>query len=481
MASYIINDNGNSDYSRADFVSALEGLQPLLVSGRNIKTINGNSVLGSGNIEVNVTPPTPQEYPQEALLTDTEKKLRRKVLAYFDGGTYDPSSWEPADGNTVEPLTLNGINPINPSTGKRKFMSFAFITDLHTCFGKNIIAGIDASEMQSDVQSMVNAGVQFFDGNGDATINVSDIVTAIKDDWPSSDGYMDLTCEPSVRLAGAIAHASGLDAVIVGGDLSSGRLPKNCYRYQIGQVKKLFDKYVLCRRYTCDGNHDRMYHDNVTGLDYQQFVDNADWQPFLRYFNSTGAVYLNDKSSWPSGEVPCNTYYADFPDHKVRLMMRSYYDNGFVSRQDYQNIFDCYRFDSDTEMAQWNLCMFAHSNANDDIRQAYGFITGQYYANGATRYINGVDNSSKGLSSFGQIEGHWHRAEYTKDTSWRTVHRVKENCCFGSPSPSESGYCVAVFVYDTDNFVMHHLRIGKYNEYNRANDGYYITYNISHN
>ena len=42
---YVIQ-NGESGYSREDFMSALEGKQDVLQSSVNIKTINGQGVMG---------------------------------------------------------------------------------------------------------------------------------------------------------------------------------------------------------------------------------------------------------------------------------------------------------------------------------------------------------------------------------------------------------------------------------------------------
>ena len=49
---YIINNDNSSGYSRADFLTALGQKQNTLVSGVNIKTVNGSSVLGVGDLAV---------------------------------------------------------------------------------------------------------------------------------------------------------------------------------------------------------------------------------------------------------------------------------------------------------------------------------------------------------------------------------------------------------------------------------------------
>lgn len=97
---YIINNDGSSGYTREDFVAALGGLQPKLVSGQNIKTINGQSVLGAGNLQVSA-----REYSYD--LTSVEQGLQANAKAFLDA-----------------------VNSVQQN-GKRKHFSFIFLTDLH--------------------------------------------------------------------------------------------------------------------------------------------------------------------------------------------------------------------------------------------------------------------------------------------------------------------------------------------------------------
>lgn len=488
MASYVIN-SGTSGYTRTDFISALGGLQPLLVSETNIKTVNGNSVLGSGNITVNVTPPVPQVYPQEAALNEIEKRLRRKAVAYFDGGTYDPETWESADENTTDPITIEAINPIDPSTGKRKYMSFGVFSDLHTMPTRDDILSRSDNEMKADITDMIEHGIAFKDGNGDYTTNAEEIVSGIKNDWPSSDEYYyGATAENTIRLAGAVAHRIGIDAIVCDGDMSSGKIPPNCYRYETCQIKKMFDKYVFCKRLAVDGNHDRSYWGS--GTTYPQYSTNADWQSFLRYFNSpSGPVYINDLSDYPQDEVvPCNTYYCDFPYYKIRLIMRSYYDAGFSTINGNQIWLGCMRFpdspDQSTELGKWSICAFSHTSGVD-LRELGGFVDGKWGAGNTTYYIYGNGNSyAKGLGSFGIIRGHVHQSSLGESTALANTHVkiVTENKSFTDNKESgENKYHLSIFVYDTDNWKMHHLKLGLYNDANRQGEGYFWSYDVPHN
>ena len=74
-------------YNKTEIDSALNGKQDSLVSGTNIKTINGNSILGEGNIEI--TGGT-----VDTTMSDTsENAVQNKVIkAYVDGLVGDINS-----------------------------------------------------------------------------------------------------------------------------------------------------------------------------------------------------------------------------------------------------------------------------------------------------------------------------------------------------------------------------------------------------
>ena len=74
-------------YNKTEIDTALEGKQDSLVSGTNIKTINGNSILGEGNIEI--TGGT-----VDTTMSDTsENAVQNKVIkTYVDGLVGDINS-----------------------------------------------------------------------------------------------------------------------------------------------------------------------------------------------------------------------------------------------------------------------------------------------------------------------------------------------------------------------------------------------------
>lgn len=466
MASYVINDSGTSGYSRADFVSALEDKQDILVSGQNIKTIDGNVVLGAGNLDISSTP---QEYPQEALLTDAEKQYRASTLS-----------------------RINELNPI--VNGKRKYMMFGFISDLHTMPTQTAINAVPNAEMEADVQAILNANIVFPNWEGEG--NVSDaasIAAHIKSAWPSNDAsYYGASAERSVRLLGAIAYAAGFDAVLCGGDLSSGRLPYNCYSYMLYQMKKMFDKYITVPRYFTDGNHDRKYDDNVIRR------TNTEWLKWLNLMNSSGATYIsgNDERYSDKG----NVYFVDFPIHKVRVVSASSYENtenvgaGYVNSFGPYNVFDALSFENPQDAEEWTALAFSHYNNDNDLLYllSYYFSGGRIgnesgaYWGGSTGYIAGFMNPDKSTTNSAyqsSYNGTSKNAQYGRGYAGKAVigwfsghvHNVSDGFAVTVQSTegdnrnllnrvtianAGSGYTFSIFIIDDDTFKVHWLKYG---------------------
>ena len=467
MGSFIINDNGNG-YSRADFVSALEGLQPLLVSGQNIKTINGSSVLGSGNIDVNVAPPTPQEYPQEALLTDTEKQYRANTLA-----------------------RINELNPI--VNGKRKYMMFGLISDLHTLPSKSTITAISDADMRADVQTILNAGIGFPNWNGEGNVSdVDNIVSYLKSDWPNSNnptGYYGTSSEPDIRLLGAIAHAAGFDAVFTCGDLSDGRMAYNCYSYALYYIKKMFDKYITVPHYFTDGNHDRRYDSNVIRR------TNTEWLKWLNLMNSNGATYIsaNDTRYGDKG----NTYFIDFPLRKMRAIAMSSYESvdsatsaGWDNSPFNYNVFDALSFENPQDAEEWSVFAFSHYNSLNQPEYLFPYyMSGERIGSNAgvpwgatTRNVAGFMNPDKSTtnSTPGPYNSQSKNAQYGRGYKGKAaiccfsghVHSVDDGFSVTQENgknlvnritiadSQSSGYIFSIIIIDDDEFKVHWLRYG---------------------
>lgn len=481
MASYIINDNGSSGYTRAQFEAALLGKQDILVSGTNIKTIDGNSVLGSGNLTINASQ---QEY------------------------TYDLSELETTLKNGVVDK-LNTLNPIDQSTGKRKYMMFGFITDLHTYPSKSVISNED---IESAASAMLSAGVTFNAGS-----TATAVADAILDNWPTtSSGYMGCTAEPSLKLLGAIGYQVGLDAVFCGGDLSDGRLPYDCYSYAMWRVKSLFDKYISVPRYFTEGNHDRWYQTSVGCR------SNAQWLVWLQnILNSNGATYSIDNSS--INNYVSNTYWVDFSAYKIRAIMRSQYEaaclqsigiqektSGGGDGTSKKNFFDALSFANPQDAETWTVMSLSHNNNDNGWQADYLY----YYRNGTRLgndngtgwgsstqnmylgFMNPVDNGGvqnkgtagyHGKATIGQIYGHVHNlASVTTSSSNDKVYLTKLSLynAFTTTPSSADDYKFSIFVVDSDNYQLHEIKVGL--QYNTDSAGYdstsgIFTYDYRHN
>ena len=126
---------------------------------------------------------------------------------------------------------FDAANPLDPKTGKRKYISFGFVTDFHKC---KRVDGDDKAQGQ----------VRTYWYEGGCTLTVQD---------------------PSLRLLGAVAREAKLDAIINGGDLSTANPPtpltEQEYLAEIANMKQLFVRYLPKEVpfFTVDGNHDRCY------------------------------------------------------------------------------------------------------------------------------------------------------------------------------------------------------------------------------
>lgn len=100
-------DNVGSD--RIDVTIALTGVQATLVSGTNIKTINGNSLLGSGDITISGggSLPTQTGNATKFLTTDGTNASWAYSVYPFDYAARDSVSTTNATPTTLHTVTLN--------------------------------------------------------------------------------------------------------------------------------------------------------------------------------------------------------------------------------------------------------------------------------------------------------------------------------------------------------------------------------------
>ncbi len=191
---------------------------------------------------------------------------------------------------------VDEVNPVDPATGARRYVSFGFLSDIHKC---KRVPGDDAA------------------------------TNPVTDYWYGSAGVL-TEAEPSIRLLGSVAEAAGLDAVINGGDfstapISNGRgLTEAEYLYEIGNVKEMFDRHLPAGipRFTIDGNHERSYSKNGADM---HLSDEA-WAQVLTNFNTSAetaralGVEITYHRDLPAaslgggrtGRFTGNSYHLDF-------------------------------------------------------------------------------------------------------------------------------------------------------------------------
>ena len=416
---YIIKNSNDSNYARADFISALGGLQPRLESGKNIKTINGNSVLGAGNIDV-----SQKEYIYD--LTQVEQGLQSNALS-----------------------KLNSINP------GHKYMAFGFLTDLH--------------ESYNDIP------------------------------YTGGDSNVIITSKHELRLMGSIAHTYGLDAVLFGGDYSLGKdLTYQQYNAALDELLTDVNTNISVPRYATEGNHDRWYNTDV------QCRGNAEWLAFLKRFNSSGAVYIDNQDAVNgngvkpyAGEVG-NTYYIDFPAYKVRVIMKSQYERqelngspsavgaGFFAK----NYHDAMQFENPSDALEWTIVSVSHyttSWANTYLNHYFNGTAQGKGANSDQFVFSPCNGGNKGKAVVGEIYGHVHS---------QASHAISENnelislSVWNSFAPKDGDYQnddyhFSIFVIDTDHWMLHEIKVGLL--YDTTDNAYYnsstgvFSYPIRHN
>ena len=217
----------------------------------------------------------PSAFALESGDEEIEKTLAAKILAWVEK-----------------------VNPIDPKTGRRRFISLAYVSDTHKC---KRVPGDD------------------------------DPVNPVKDFWYWGSTLCDP--EPTIRLIGAVAKAAQFDAAIHAGDFSTGKTPKafspGDYLGVIREVKGLFDKHLPeTPFFAIDGNHDRDYWEAKKKQGNR--MNDAEWAAALKFLNTD--VSKNPDIALTPGIG--NSYALDFKrlvksgGKNLRLVMVSLYDKG---------------------------------------------------------------------------------------------------------------------------------------------------------
>lgn len=300
-----------------------------------------------------------------------------------------------------------------------------------------------------------------------------------KDGVTYGDSGHVMTSEPSVKLLGAIAQAANLDCVLCGGDLSTGGdLTFDEYAQQMEVVRGFFQKYINVPYYFTDGNHDRKYNSSVarrTNTKMLKFFKRCNWmtnKAELHYFDTTDGV------------LP-NTYYVDFPDKKVRVIMVSSYEKNQDATSAnscaplYKCLHDALQFEGNT-CTEWSVMTMSHDSCESDRIQTYfgHFMNGTGMGKGAgtdQHVFPAFNNGQKGYAAFAEIKGHSHnsaRSVITKEDF--DFNRISVANAFSRTDAevTSDSYCFSIFVADTDNMKMYEFRIGR--------GGETYEYNITH-
>ena len=379
------------------------------------------------------------------------------------------------------------VNPIDPATGKRKYISFAMISDIHKC---KRVAGDDAA---------------------------TDPVTTY---WYGSASCL-TEAEQSIRLLGSLASDAELDAIINGGDMSTAPiynggaqdrgLTEAEYTNEIWNVKAMFDRHIPTSvpLFTIDGNHERNY--SLNGAD-MHMSDEA-WAYVQTNFNTSAAAahaqgvdvtYHRDLASAKlganaTGRFTGNSFHLDFKrllasgGNNVRIACVSLYDSATGGESQYR-VYDAGQFydaagnllDADLTPENTVMGMVAHgaeekcsgvSGRSAAGSLQCGFMNG--YSNPANKTGAWNLGTHKGMGFFGLVAAHFHFTNEKEITDSYDTQANPDNNVYASAVSVASAYAVncpskpkshelgtqaayhfSIFVVDTDNNKLREVRLG---------------------
>jgi len=380
---------------------------------------------------------------------------------------------------------VDQVNPVDPATGARKFISFAFITDFHKC---KRVEGDDAA------------------------------TDPVKTYWYGSAGVL-TESEQSIRLLGSLATDAELDAVIAGGDFATAPiigdgtkvgLTEEEYTNEIWNVKAMFDRHLPAAvpLFTIDGNHERSY--SLNGADMH--MSDAAWAYVQTNFNTSAAVaharnvdvtYHRDLAAAKlgdneTGRFTGNSFHLDFRrllasgGNNVRIACVSMYDGATGANPAYR-AYDAGQFydaagnllDSDLTPGNTVMGMVAHGT-EEKLDGTMARAAAGTLMNG---FMNGYSNPKahtgpwnlgvQGKAFFGLVAGHLHFTNTKEITDPydnlvngdNTVRAsaVSVASAYGVNYPAktnqhelgtEAAYHFSIFVVDTDSNKLREIRLG---------------------
>ncbi len=371
------------------------------------------------------------------------------------------------------------VNPIDPATGARMYLSFGFITDIHKC---RRVPGDDAK---------TNPVTDYWYGSADVLTEA----------------------EPSIRLLGSVAADAGLDAVINGGDISTAPISNKRglseaeYTNEIWNVKAMFDKYLPAGvpLFTVDGNHERNYAKNGADM---RLSDEA-WAYVQTNFNTSAAAarargvdvtYHRDLpeatlGDGKTGRFTGNSYHLDFrrlqktKGCNVRIACVSSYDSAEGGEAKHR-VFDAAQFydsasgkpyDAGKTPENTIMGMVSHEGLKGVAGALQnGFMNG--YSNPLARTDPWNLGTHRGRGFFGLVGGHLHVSSVKEiqnafdmqanpsNQVYASMVQVASAYAVNRPSHlkyhqlgTEKAYHFSIFVIDTDRNLLHEIRVGGWN------------------
>lgn len=406
---YVIQ-NGESGYSMADFVSALEGKQNVLQSGVNIKTVDGKSVLGGGNLEI-----SEREYSYD--LTDLEEQLKTSAKTLLN--QYNPDGkyitfgiitdlHESKDGVPYNPGGTNyGVVTSVPSIKLLGSICNDVGVDAVFCLG-DLSTGqnITQSDYKSQMQFIADKFAQyipcpyfFVDGNHERNHHDST-------DWVMPNSYWyDFLQRNNHNGNLNVSWMRGVtfDGIKQGGVTQQVTVNESSLTYCVDFQKNGTNLRMVC----------------ISCYDYMDGASAGSTYPSIYR-----ALKLTEEGKDPMEWLTCGVF------HQAGSPMGNavkYFDRYFTKEE----VSTGYIKGNSTNGVALPM----------PINDKYGLAT--------PMMINGHEHAS--------VRGMWH------DSSTSQIHRIGVGNAFSTASQNNTndGYCFSVFVLDTDHWKLYEIQVGR--------------------
>ena len=341
------------------------------------------------------------------------------------GGEDEGDEDEDGEGGVEDDLTdeiMAIINQVNPVvSGRRKFISLAYITDTHKC---------------------------------KRTAGDTDPVNPVTDYWYHDEGGTPqlVDPEPSIRLLGKVAASASFDGLIHTGDFSTAvplkPFDEGDYLNEIRNVKTMVSTHLPNTPFfAVDGNHDRNYWngDHTSG----HSMTDAEWAAALTEINTD----VSGGSEIIRTDGTGNSYTLDFKrclasgGKNVRLVMVSIYDKD----------------DGSNPQARMNAGLVFGSGAINANNTVVGVTAHDYndkFTAAARSYLDeNFKAGNTGAAFFGSITGHRHQAATERITGMQADHVVVKNAFAPFGDETRSAYHFSIFVFDTERNKMVEIRL----------------------